>query len=253
MPKKPAPKAPESSDQPQMPVLYTRLVPLRSDIHKELKAVQGSNFGFAAKVNAIPIVIDEFESVARHYPIVFAASNPGVVLAVLGIRDGQNLFVAEDGSWQEGAYIPAYIRRYPFFVAKIDEESAPILCVDDTSSLLSPEGNLSLFENGKSSAHLNRIIGFTQSVQTQLDKTAEFVQAMEAEGLLTENQAVFKRNGQVSGSVTGFKTLDQEKFMKLKGTTLKKWLGKSWLQASILHMASMGNFERVRRLGDPNP
>ena len=46
-------------------------------------------------------------------------------MAILGIQEGQNLFVMPDGRWDRRAYIPAYIRRYPFCVHTVRHDSPP--------------------------------------------------------------------------------------------------------------------------------
>ena len=77
---------------------------------------------FVQNGNAIPISLSEFQPVARDYPIVFTGgvgATEFTPVAVLGLSSGENLFYEND-SWVSGVYIPAYARRYPFCMAKVN-------------------------------------------------------------------------------------------------------------------------------------
>ena len=43
----------------------------------------------------------------------------------MGLRGGENLFVSDAGDFRPEAYIPAYVRRYPFVFANDDAQTAP--------------------------------------------------------------------------------------------------------------------------------
>lgn len=74
----------------------------------------------------------EFEAASREYPIGFVDEGEAVYpAAVVGVRRGLNLFVGADGAWR-GAYIPAYLRCYPFLLAQTPPDTFP-LCLDDAS------------------------------------------------------------------------------------------------------------------------
>ncbi|MGH6784603.1 MAG: SapC family protein, partial [Sphingomicrobium sp.] len=95
---------------------------------------------FARSGNAVPISHTEFQPVARHYPIVFTAGGDGganfAAVAVLGLSAGENLFYAGE-RWEAGAYIPAYARRYPFCMAKVNvnrvEQKDRLICVEKSA------------------------------------------------------------------------------------------------------------------------
>ena len=74
-------------------------------------------FSFCSKVRAIPLTVSEIPSAMKNYPVVFASLEDPTPLAVVGLVDEANLFVGEDGKWQDMAYLPGYIRRYPFALA----------------------------------------------------------------------------------------------------------------------------------------
>ena len=103
------------------PFGYTDVVPFLKTQKVRLLA-PGEVPPFARQGNAVPISHTEFQPIARHYPIVFTSGDAGksfAAVAVLGLSQGENLFYA-DGKWAGGSYIPAYARRYPFCMARVN-------------------------------------------------------------------------------------------------------------------------------------
>ena len=74
-------------------------------------------FEFARKSRALPVTLSEIASAQKHFPIVFSDLENPVPLAVVGTIDDVNLFIDEQGQWERGTYIPAYVRCYPFALA----------------------------------------------------------------------------------------------------------------------------------------
>jgi hypothetical protein len=56
----------------------------------------------------------------------------------MGMNEGVNVFVDNEGGFaQNGMYIPAYIRRYPFMLAKLHPDAQELsLCFDPTTDLI---------------------------------------------------------------------------------------------------------------------
>jgi len=71
----------------------------------------------------LPLTIDEFPNAARNYPIVFSVGDNSVPLILMGLNEGVNTFMGEDGKFTEPAYVPAYVRRYPFLLAKLQPDA----------------------------------------------------------------------------------------------------------------------------------
>jgi len=69
----------------------------------------------------MPLSLAEFGPASRDYPIVFVSADEGKTfnaVAVLGLQSMQNLFILTDGTWDRRVYLPAYVRRYPFCMAR---------------------------------------------------------------------------------------------------------------------------------------
>jgi hypothetical protein len=131
------------------PFGYTEIVPLLKT-HRVRLLQRGEVPGFVRKLNAIPISFTEFALVARDYPIVFTSGDGGksyAPVAVLGMAAGENLFAPADG-WAPGAYVPAYARRYPFCMARVNlnqvEQQNRMVCVEKAS--VDAEGAEAVFD-----------------------------------------------------------------------------------------------------------
>ena len=109
-PIEPAPAPPQAV----LPLFFHKVVGINPAAHGHLKIDRSTGFAFARAAQSVPIGIGEFDIVSQHYPIVFASGPMPTPLALLGLGEGNNLFVEPDGSWRRDCYIPAYIRAFPF-------------------------------------------------------------------------------------------------------------------------------------------
>ena len=101
-------------------LFYQKPVQLNSEQHRATRlGTLGGNFNFSKDTNSIPLAAVEFFDTAREYPIAFTGREGGALfpIALIGIRQNENLFVTPEGKW-EGRYIPAFVRRYPFVLAE---------------------------------------------------------------------------------------------------------------------------------------
>src|SRR5262245_37895593 len=110
-----------------MPLFYKNPQPLEPVRHAKAGLSPRNDFSFARTTNAVAITVSQFSSVACNCPIVFSTTQPVVPFAVLGVRDNQNLFVDAQGQWREDAYIPAYVRRYPFIFSEVPNTDRLVL------------------------------------------------------------------------------------------------------------------------------
>lgn len=104
-------------------LFYDNVVVLNRDTHRELRLKPQDSLSFAAETNCVPLALVEFGDVAREYPIVFARLPGGLVpVALLGLRDAENLYLNAEGKW-DARYVPAFVRRYPFVA--VQDNNAP--------------------------------------------------------------------------------------------------------------------------------
>lgn len=58
-------------------LFYERSTPVTAKAHGDLSVRAGAGYGFARKVNSVPLTAVEFGAAAAHDPIVFAGSATG--------------------------------------------------------------------------------------------------------------------------------------------------------------------------------
>jgi hypothetical protein len=133
-----------------LPLFYNDLLPLNSGEHGKLKSRPIENANFVVNQHAIPLTVEEFVSASRNFPIVFSAGDNPVPLALMGMNEGVNVFMDDEGKFTLPVYLPAYIRRYPFMLARLRPDSDELtLCFDPTSDALGE------FEEGNAPRHLS--------------------------------------------------------------------------------------------------
>ncbi len=137
----------------QLPLLFNDLVPLSKIEHVTWRARPTDSAPFLSTQHAIPLTIDEFATAQRHFPIIFSTGENPVPLSLMGLNEGVNCFVDAEGKLMEQVYVPAYVRRYPFLLARLRDNSDELsLCFDPSSSAIGDfeEGD-ALFVDGEPS------------------------------------------------------------------------------------------------------
>lgn len=212
-----------------MPMFYTSPRPLDRAKDGDLHISRPKHFRFAEKTNAIPILVDEFPMAAAHYPIIFAAGPNPVPAAVVGLRNEKNLFIDSEGKWIEGSYLPAYVRRYPFILMDDPDQKQFVLCFDETSDMLGPEGEYPLFKGDEPSDFTKGAIEFCAALRQQGEATDEFVKALQEHNLLMQNDAQIDMPSGTRVQLSGFLVIDPKKFDALPDNVYLMWRRKGWI------------------------
>ena len=87
-------------------------------------------------------------------------------MAVMGVNAGENLFVDENGVYGPDAYIPAYIRRYPFVLANDAAAQRMVVCIDRGPDDRREPGP-PFFENGEPSDYTKGCIEFCNNFENE--------------------------------------------------------------------------------------
>ncbi len=230
-----------------LPPFYNTITPLFSERHKNLKYDGHKNYAFAADATAIVVMADEFALVERDCPIVFSKGDAVMPVALTGMPQGRNQFVSEDGSWKSDAYVPAYVRRYPFILGKLSSEDDKLtLCFDSKSELVGEEGERgALFADDKPTALTQHILAFCKQVEVGFTRTRNLVKELEDLGLLMDAKAEIVRRGAEPALFAGFQIVSEEKLKRLTEEQTQA-LAKSGMLALIhAHLLSLKNVDRL--------
>ncbi len=225
-----------------LPLFYSDPRALSVERHGAKAIAAEANYAFARETNSVPVTAMELSRVMRNYPIVFTAADPVVPVAVLGLRGERNQFVSDDGVWRPGAYIPAYIRRYPFILMESPDKLQYTLCIDEAASHFVDDGQ-ALFEGDKPSEICKKALEFCSAYQGQHAFTLEFTATLEKYSLLVDNRAAITMASGEKLSLSGFRVIDEEKFMALPDDVFLDWRQRGWISLVYCHLLSMGNWQ----------
>jgi len=222
--------------------MYNELTPLSTQAHANWKTRTTEDAPFLAKVHAVPILIDEFISAQRFFPIVFSLGDAPVPLALMGLNEGVNVFVNDKGVLLNPTYVPAYLRRYPFMLARVDQSGDSLsLCFDPSSNLVGEydEGR-PLFDGDKPSEATEGIMKFCEEFEMGAQRTNAFMEELGKTGLLIDGEVSLQLNDQTQPSIyRGFKMVDEAKFRELKGDALRKMNQNGILPLITAHLFSL--------------
>jgi hypothetical protein len=236
-----------------LPMFYKAPRPLDRAKDGKLRLSRPTHFRFAAHTNAIPLLVDEFPMAAAYYPIVFADGPLPIPAAVVGLKNDENLYIDTGGRWIAGSYLPAYVRRYPFILMDDPERKQFVLCIDDQTDMLGPQGEYSLFEGEEPSEFTKSAMEFCAALRQQGDATDEFVKALKEFDLLKPNDAQIDLPDRTRLQLSGFLVIDPAKFDKLADNVILDWRRKGWLGLVYAQLLSSHRWQALVELMQKRP
>ena len=239
-----------SAPQPALPLFYNDLMPLNSRDHAKYTMTPPSGFTWLVNQHAVPVTTDEFIQAQRHFPIVFSVGEGSVPLALMGLNEGVNTFIDDQGQVTEDVYIPAYARRYPYMLARLTPEAQDLsLCFDPTFTALGEkEGGEPLFqEDGTPAAQVQGALEFCQKFEEAGARTQAFVAELEKAGVLMDGEVAITQsdNPETPYLYRGFKMIDDAKLREISPETAKEWTANGIMALIFAHLFSMDNMRII--------
>ncbi|MEQ6335085.1 SapC family protein [Sphingobium sp. MK2] len=225
-----------------LPIFYNDLMPLSSVDHVDFRSRTVDAAPFLVSQHAIPLTIDEFVSAQRFVPIIFSAGNDSVPLALMGLNEGVNVFVDDEGKLRGPAYVPAYVRRYPWMLAKLRPDSEELsLCFDPTSPAVGAfEEGTALFEDGKPSDLTQGVLKFCEDFEQAAARTSQFVRELQEMDLLMDGEVSIQTPVNEQPFVyRGFRMINEEKLRDMRGDQLRKINQNGMLPLIYAHLFSL--------------
>ncbi|MBC7167631.1 SapC family protein [Phenylobacterium sp.] len=231
------------------PIFYDNPAPLHPARHGGLRLRAPLDYRFAAKANAVPLNLAEIPLAGQWYPIAFTVGEAPRPMAILGLREGENLFVNRAGAWLEGAYVPTYVRRFPFILSRDGE--AELLCIEERPEILSPTDGQPLFSaDGQPAELLRAALRFCRSAQVADAATEPFGKALRDLDLLDTRTATAKLASGARLSLSGFLTVEETRFRALDDEAFLELRRKGWLSAIYAQIQSTLNWTRLADLAE---
>lgn len=207
-------------------------------------------FDFLKEAHFVPVTLGEFGSAASRFPIIFLGESKTPV-AAMGLRAGENLFVDADGKYEPNAYLPAYVRRYPFVAATHSGEADRFtVCVDSGSHLFSDTPEQPFFDaSGQPTDFTNRAIEYVRRFEADVAQTNKFVERLKELDMFEQQQATFQPRdpqGQPQGepqTVASYWGVSAEKLRGLDPKVLAELRDNTYLGGIYAHMLSMTQWD----------
>ncbi len=229
---------------PGLPMLYKDIIPLSSQDHRTWKMRPMQTLEILKGIHALPITVDEFAIAQRFFPIVFSSGPESVPLALMGLNEGVNVFVGDDGKWRDDTYLPAFVRRFPFLLARLTQNTDELsLCFDPTAGIVGDfEEGVPLFtEAGETEQVVKDMLGFCEQFEFAAQRTTAFMKDLEESGLLEDGElSIGHPSSQQPYVYRGFRMINEEKFRELRGDQLRKMQQNGMLTLVYAHLFSLG-------------
>jgi hypothetical protein len=229
------------------PFGYTELQPLsRTD---RVLLPHGSTPQFCRGVNALALSRGEFVAAGRDFPIAFASSDTKAYspVAILGLTDRQNLFVQESGEWDRSTYVPAFVRRYPFCIAKVMVEGKPraerVVCVE--KAYVDSQGIALYDDKGKSTPQWQAYERLLEEYENDLELTQQMCAVLAKLELYSPFQFQVMDGDKAALTVKGMHRIDEKKLANLKPASHTALIAKGYMSPIYAHFHSLENFGRL--------
>ena len=232
-------------------LFYSKPEPLSPEMHRGLgvKRMDGP-FGFARAGHAVPLAVTEFSLSAVTGPIIFVGDDK-TPLAVMGLNSNENIFLREDGLFEAGVYIPAYIRRYPFVFANDQAAGQSVLCIDRNAEFITEGGDMPFFdEKDQPTEYTKNCIEFCNNYEIERQRTANFVQMLKDLDLFESKTAMhtpINEDGSTAEPqmVAEFFGVSEEKLNALPHDKFAELRDNGALQQIYAHLMSLVGWDRL--------
>lgn len=176
-------------------------------------------YRFAVGDMVCRLIAQELPAAAQTLPTGFIREGDGFVLvAILGLETGDNLYVDADGRWLSG-HIPVLYRSHPFRMARADDGKS-MLCVDTDSCVTSPtKGHPFFADNGQTGAAVTDIVEFLGQVSANLRSTERACAALQAEDLIEPWPIQFRIHAD-GKAIKGLFRIDETRLKQLDADAL---------------------------------
>ena len=231
-----------------LPLFYNQLEPLSSSAHGAWKARRMESAPFLAQTHAVPLTVEEFALAQRHFPIVFSVGDNPVPLALMGLNEGVNVFVDDEGKLTSDVYVPAYVRRYPFMLARLRSDVEELsLCFDPTADAVGAfEEGEALFVDDQPSETTKQILGFCENFEQAGMQTGAFMKELADNKLLIDGEVSIQPEGSAQPFIyRGFQMISEDALKNLRGDVARKMIQSGLLPLIYAHLFSLSLIREV--------
>jgi hypothetical protein len=240
-------------------LFYEHPVPLNRNEHKDLRLKGVPNMKFAMNAHSVPLTGAEFGAAARDLLIVFTgndAKDAGPI-ALLGLRQNENLYIDAEGQWAPNTYVPAFVRRYPFVLAEKpagqqDGEEMTVFLDEKYEGFDTAEGERLFKEDGTDTQFLTNAVSFLGEFQQGISRTRWFMKQLSDHDLLEPRNIRLQKEAKdgveaKSINLNGLFVVNEEKLRTLDEKTVVEFAREGVFGWIYAHLLSLTNIDRLTR------
>ena len=192
-------------------------VPLSRSAHADTRWTKYTDYRFAASQMLVPVIGAELARAAAHMPVAFVSSEAGYLpMALLGLEQGRNLFIDEQGRWL-AEYVPAALRGQPFALGR-GKGGQLMLCIDENSPLVGGAGGETFFTaQGEATDDVRKTMDFLHRLEQGRAATAVACEALARQGCLAPLVFAVKDKAGGERRLEGLFQADEAALDKLDG------------------------------------
>lgn len=230
--------------QPTLPLLYKDLVPLNSRDHANWRSQPLDSMEWLKGQHAVPLTVEEFAQAQHDVPIIFSAGEHPVPLALMGLNEGVNTFIDDEGKPIGEFYLPAYARRYPYLLARLTADAESLsLCFDPTCKAIGKyETGEPLFDaEGKPTQAVESALNFCEQFEKAGAKTQAFMEELAKHDMLMDGEIAITEQDKPDTPYVyrGFRMVNEEKLRALGSSVVKEWNENGLLTLVYAHLFSL--------------
>ena len=196
------------------------------------------------------MTVDEFALVQRHYPIVFSIGDSPVPMALMGLNEGVNVFLDEDGRPLD----PSDLHPGLHAPLSVPAGAAPARTATNCrcASTRPPdavgefEDGEPLFDGDQPSEATKAILEFCEQFEAAGQRTAAFIEELKKSDLLMDGEVAIQPEGCEQPFIyRGFRMVDEDKLRELRGDELRKMNQNGMLPLIYAHLFSLSQMRDV--------
>ncbi len=231
------------------PPFYNSLTVLEAARHGDLTLAATQNYEFLRDAQTVLLTAEEIPAAQRDFPVVFSEGESPAPLAVLAARGG-DAYLEADGAWRADVYLPRYLRRMPFALARIDGNSKHrALCADLDSDFLTSDpdapADRRLFDGDTPSEFGRRTIRMCEAFDVAVARTETLCRRLSDLGVF-ERRAVQVMTPQGPREFRGLVVVSETKLWALDDPTLAGLARSGALTIAAAHLMSIANFRNAQ-------
>lgn len=216
--------------------------------HHDLRIITRGAAAYGDGVHQVLVFPTEFEAAAREFPILLRPDVEGRLrpVALMGLADGENLFLDPEAGWQ-CRHVPLALQRGPFSIAAPDAPGGePMIRVDLTDPRVSrSEGEAVFLPHGGQTRYLERISNVLRAIYLGHDLLDPLVEALTKAGLLKQVNLELRTAENEIITISNAVTVDRERLAALSGAELEALHRPGFLHSAFFIAASLDNLQSL--------